>query len=132
MTFKQDKKKSGPLNHTMRPRAQEARIQYTRDDCAPGHGVIVAVIEGLNALLALAPAELLVVRGLEEARGQLDEPLGIDGAHLTHVLLAGQHQLVVDDPVRLPLEQRARRVDEHRCLLHHRLVPLLINHTYRC
>lgn len=45
--------------------------------------------------------------------------------HLTHVLLCGEHQLVVDDPVRLPLEEGGGGVDEHGLLLHQRLVPLL-------
>ena len=84
-----------------------ADIRIRGAECTPGHGVIVAVVEGLNALLALAATELLVVGRLEEARRQLDKPLGIYGAHLAHVLLAGQHKLVVDDPVRLPLKQRA-------------------------
>ena len=39
--------------------------------------------------------------------------------HLPHVLLGGQHQLVVDHPLRLVLEDGAGGVDEHRLLLHH-------------
>ncbi len=46
-------------------------------------------------------------------------------AHLAHVLLGGEHQLVIDDPVRLALEERRRRVDEHRCPVRDCLVPLL-------
>lgn len=46
-------------------------------------------------------------------------------AYLPHVLLRGEHQLVVQHPVRLLLEQCRGRVDEHRLLLHYRLVPFL-------
>lgn len=45
--------------------------------------------------------------------------------HLTHVLLAGQHQFVVDDPIRLPLEECRGGVDEHRRAVCNRLVPFL-------
>ena len=45
--------------------------------------------------------------------------------HLTHVLLAGQHQIMINDPVRLPLEQGRAGVDEHWRLLHHGLVAFL-------
>eukprot|EP00976_Prorocentrum_cordatum_P086025 1186344-Prorocentrum_minimum.AAC.2 len=62
---------------------------------------------------------------LEEARRELGEPLGFDDAALAHVLLGGEDELVVDDPVRLPLEERRGRVDVHRLVLHHRLVALL-------
>ena len=54
----------------------------------------------------------------------LTENTGLTTAHLAHVLLAGEHQLMVDDPVRLPLEERATGVDKYLCLLHHRLVAL--------
>jgi len=105
-----------------RPRA--ARGREARGRAPPVVGVVVAVIQRLNALGALAPRQLVRVGALEEARRELDEPLGVDRAHLAHVLLAGQHQLVVDDPVRLPLEERAAGVNKHLRLLHHRLVAL--------
>ena len=44
--------------------------------------VIVAVIERLDALGALAARELVRIGALEEARRQLDQPLGVDCAHL--------------------------------------------------
>lgn len=40
-------------------------------------------------------------------------------AHLPHVLLCGQHQLVVHHPLRLVLEDGAGGVDEHGLALHH-------------
>ena len=55
------------------------------------------VIQWLNPLHALAPAQPVCVCGLEETRRQLHQPLGIDSHDLPHVLLGGQHQLMVDD-----------------------------------
>lgn len=52
-------------------------------------------------------------------------PFPSSKTHLPHVLLGGQNQLVVEDPVRLMLEQSRGRVDEDRLMLHHRLVALL-------
>ena len=49
---------------------------------APGHGVVVAVVQGLEALPALAPRQLVRVRRLEEARRQLHQPLGLYRADL--------------------------------------------------
>lgn len=48
----------------------------------PGMGVIVAVIERLQALATLAAGQLVRVSALEEARRQLHQPLGIDRTHL--------------------------------------------------
>jgi hypothetical protein len=45
--------------------------------------------------------------------------------HLTHVLLGGEDELVIDDPVRLPLEQRGGRMDVHGLVFHQALVALL-------
>lgn len=50
-------------------------------------------------------------------------------AYLSHVFLACQDQLMVDDPVRLPLEESRGRVDEDGRLLHYCLVPL--HHTLK-
>ena len=46
-------------------------------------------------------------------------------AYLTHVLLCGEHQLMVQHPVRLLLKQGGRWVDKHRLLFHHGLVSFL-------
>lgn len=47
------------------------------------------------------------------------------GADLSHELLGREHQLMVDEPARLLVEQRAVGVDVHRLLVLHRLVPPL-------
>jgi len=67
---------------------------------------------------------LLRVTLLEELGGDLEEPLGINGAHLAHVLLRRLHQLVVDHPLRSLVEKRRARVDEHLLVVANRLVPL--------
>jgi len=65
------------------------------------------------------------VAELEKARSELDEPFGVDGADFTHVLLGREHELVVDDPVGLTLEERARGVNVRRSLLDDGFVTLL-------
>lgn len=52
--------------------------------------------------------------------------------YLSHVFLAGEHQLEVDDPVRLPLEECRGGVDENRGLVRHRLIPFLRPGTHEC
>ena len=66
----------------------------------PGVGLLIAVVERLQALLLLLLAEACGVRHLEEGGGELDQPARVDGGHLPHVLLGGQHQLVVHHPAR--------------------------------
>lgn len=68
----------------------------TRD--SPGIGFLVAVVQRLQALLFLLLAEACGVGHFEEGGRKLHQPAGIDGGHLPHVLLGGQHQLVVHDP----------------------------------
>mmetsp|Transcript_2661 Transcript_2661/g.9436 ORF Transcript_2661/g.9436 Transcript_2661/m.9436 type:complete len:429 (+) Transcript_2661:131-1417(+) len=60
-----------------------------------------------------------------EGGRQLDEPLGLDGHDLAHVLLAGHDQLVVDDHLWVLLEERAARVDVDLRAVGQRLVALL-------
>mmetsp|Transcript_27535 Transcript_27535/g.59266 ORF Transcript_27535/g.59266 Transcript_27535/m.59266 type:complete len:276 (+) Transcript_27535:374-1201(+) len=62
---------------------------------------------------------------LEEAGRKLDEPLGIDGHHLTHVLLGGEHELVVEDPLGVAVEDGGGGVDVDDLALVHCLVALL-------
>ena len=47
----------------------------------------------------------------EKCRCKLDQPLGVDGGDLSHVLLGGLHHLVEHNPLGLAVEQRARRVN---------------------
>ena len=64
----------------------------------PGVGFLVLVVEGFDLLLLLLLAQLGGVGESEELGGELDQPLGVDGRHLAHVLLGRQHQLVVHHP----------------------------------
>lgn len=66
----------------------------------PGIGLLVAVVEGLQPLLLLLLAQLGWVRNLEESWCKLHQPARIDGCHLTHVFLGGQHQFVIHHPVK--------------------------------
>ena len=74
--------------------------------------------------MSLALANLLGVALFKELRGDLEEPFGVDSAHFTHVLLRGLHQLVIYDPLRSLVEQRARWVNEHLLVVTDRLVAL--------
>mmetsp|Transcript_34510 Transcript_34510/g.90808 ORF Transcript_34510/g.90808 Transcript_34510/m.90808 type:complete len:344 (-) Transcript_34510:93-1124(-) len=91
----------------------------------PCVGVVEAIVERLDALLPLALGELLRVGLLEEARRELEEPFGLDGDDLAHVLLCGKHEFVIDEPFRILIEERRRRVDVDDLALIHRLVALL-------
>lgn len=66
----------------------------------PGVGLLVAVVQGLQPLLLLLLAQLGWIRNLEESWGKLHQPARIDGCHLPHVLLGGQHQFVIHHPVK--------------------------------
>lgn len=48
---------------------------------------------------------------LEELGRELDEPLGVDRHDVAHVLLGREHQLVVEKPLGVLVEERRRRVD---------------------
>ena len=91
----------------------------------PSESATSPVIQRFKALLPLALAQLGGVRDPEERGREFGEPLGVDSGHLAHVLLGGEHELVVDDPLRLPVEERARRMDVHHLPVHHRLVAFL-------
>lgn len=65
---------------------------------SPGVGLLITVIQGLKTLLLLLFAELGWVRDLEEGRSKFHKPPGVDGGDLTHILLRGQHQLMVYHP----------------------------------
>lgn len=86
---------------------------------------MVSVIEWLDALLPLALAHLCWVGSLEKPRRQLHQPLGIDNRDLTHVLLRRHHELVIDDPVWLSLEQSAAWMDVNWLVLDQCPVALL-------
>lgn len=64
----------------------------------PGVGLLVAVVERLQALLFLLLAEARRVRHFEEGGCKLHQPARVDGGHLSHVLFGGQHQLMVHNP----------------------------------
>ncbi len=68
----------------------------TRD--SPSVGLFVTVVQRLEALLFLLLAEACGVGHFEEGRWKLHQPARVDGGHLPHVLLGGQHQLVVHNP----------------------------------
>ena len=64
----------------------------------PGVGLLVAVVQRLQFLHPLLPAEACRVGHSVEGRGEFYQPARVDGGHLTHVLLSGQNQLMIHEP----------------------------------
>lgn len=77
-------------------RSESTAPEGTRD--SPGVGLLVAVVQRLQPLLFLLFAEARRVGHFEEGGRELHQPAGVDGGHLPHVLLGGQHQLVIHNP----------------------------------
>ena len=65
---------------------------------SPRVRLLVTVVQRLETLVFLQPAEARGVRHLEEGRSELRQPARVNGGHFTHVLLGGQNQLVVHQP----------------------------------
>ena len=65
---------------------------------SPGVGLLVSVVERFQLLQPLLAAETRRVAHSVERRSKLHQPAGVDDGHLPHVLLGGQHQLVVNKP----------------------------------
>ena len=65
---------------------------------SPSVRFFVLVVQWFYLLLFLGATETRRVGESEEVGRELHEPLGVDGGHLTHVLLRREHELVVDDP----------------------------------
>lgn len=72
---------------------------------SPGVGLLILVVQRLQTLVLLELAQLRGVRELEERRSELDQPLGVDGGHLSHVLLSSLNQLVVYHPAQSPVRK---------------------------
>lgn len=66
---------------------------------SPSVGLLVTVVEGLEALLLLLFAETRGVGHFEKGRRELYQPAWVNGGHFPHVLFRGQHQLVVHHPM---------------------------------
>jgi hypothetical protein len=96
------------------PLAQPPRVRW-----------IVTIKQRLDLLLLLRLAQLRWVALLIIIWSQLDEPLGVDHEHVAHVLLGGEDQLVVDDPLWGLVEHGRGGMDEDRLPLHHGLVAVL-------
>lgn len=78
---------------------------------APRIWVVEPVIQRLDTLHPLALRKLGWVGLLEEAGSQLDQPLGLNLYDFSHVFLGGEYELVVNEPLRVSVEQSGRRVD---------------------
>lgn len=65
----------------------------------------VFVEQWFDSLILLEVGQLGRIWKLEECRRILNQPLWIDGRDLAHVFLGGLHHLVVDNPLRLSVEQ---------------------------
>ena len=67
----------------------------------------------LSASLALGEIGEVVVHG-----GDFDEPVGLDVRHRPNVILRGQHELVVEDPLRFVVQTGGRVQLNHLVILH--------------
>lgn len=67
---------------------------------SPGVWFLVSVVQRLEALLLLLLAEAGGIGDFEESGREFNKPAGIDGRYFPHILLGGQHQLVVHNPVK--------------------------------
>lgn len=67
---------------------------------------LVLVEQRLDLLLPLPFADLVRISNLEELRRNLHQPLGLDSRHVMTVLSCRKHQFVVDNPLRVSVEQR--------------------------
>ena len=57
--------------------------------------------------------------------GMRTQPVRVDSSDLRHVLFRREDELVVDNPLRIAVEERRGRVDVHRRALDEGLVALL-------
>ena len=80
---------------------------------APSVRILVPVEQRFQLLLALPLADLLRIAFFEVFGSYLEEPFGVDGAHLPHILFSGLDKLMVDDPLGSFVEQRRTWVDKH-------------------
>mmetsp|Transcript_56637 Transcript_56637/g.123121 ORF Transcript_56637/g.123121 Transcript_56637/m.123121 type:complete len:454 (-) Transcript_56637:502-1863(-) len=87
--------------------------------------LLMAVMQRLDLLIALAFGELVGIACLEIPRRDLDQPLGLDLQHLSHVLARRQHEVVVHHPLGVLIEEGRRRVYVHGLAIAQRLVSLL-------
>ena len=67
--------------------------------------LVMSVIRWLNPFFLFSLAQLCRICHLEKSRHHFHKPFRIYNHDLSHVLLCSHHQLLVDDPVRLPLEK---------------------------
>ena len=66
---------------------------------SPGVRILVPVEQRLKPLLALTLADLLRVARLEVLWSNFEQPLRVNCADFTHVLLGSLDQFVVNDPL---------------------------------
>ena len=69
------------------------------------------VEQRLNLFLLLPLTDLVRVCDSEELWRDIDKPLRFDSSHVVTVLAGREDELVVDDPLWVPIEERRRRMD---------------------
>lgn len=92
---------------------------------SPSIWFLVAVIKGLQPLLFLLFAEACGIRDFEESWRKFYKPPRVNGGHLPHVLLGGQHKLMIHHPFWLAIEQCAGGVDVDHLLVYEGSVTFL-------
>lgn len=104
----------------MRPSAASEGAGYS-----PSVGFLVTVVERFQFLLPLLLAKACGVTNPVESWCKLHQPARVDSGHLPHVLLGGQHQLMVHKPFWLAVKEGAGGVKVHHLLVNQGTVPIM-------
>lgn len=128
---------SGGLNHALTERALRLTLDnlhssgfsyYRRHQQCSRYlkNIIMHLVEQrFNLFLPFPLADLVGIRNLEELWCHLHQPFRLDGRDVMTILPSCQNQLIVNQPLRISVEQRRGRVDIHRCPLSKRFISLL-------
>ena len=83
----------------------------------------VFVVQRFDLLLFLLLAYLVRVCDLEELWCELNQPLWFDHCDIVAVFTSRQDQFVINQPLRISVEQRRRRMYIDRCAFNKGFVP---------
>src|SRR5699024_6202653 len=98
-------------------------FSYTRN--TPCIRLLVLVVQRLETQLFLVLRQFDRVGEMEKAGRKLDQPTRVDGGGLAHVFLGGEHNLVVDNPLGLSVEQSRGWMNVGHSAVHQRAVTFL-------
>lgn len=84
------------------------------------------MVQWIELLVPFLSGKAELVGKFEVVRRNIDEPLGINGANFPHVLLGSEDQLVVDDPLRLLVEEGTTGVNVHLVTVNESAIPSFV------